>query len=134
MKLVICPSHRDKIKKCHILRSTIDETQNFSGWKYLKVIYFSKIRCRHIVWWNNYLVCKRTLNHLAKLARWFSCVVSTYLYGAFGCMFLSWHVLVSEWNPHSIVAWMSRNSLSKQARNLKFKWLQLGFVWICYFP
>ena len=30
-------------------------------------------------------------------------------------------------NPHSIVAWMSRNS--KQARNLKFKWLQLDFVY-----
>ena len=29
-------------------------------------------------------------------------------------------------NPQSIVAWMSRNSCSKQARNLKFKWLQLN--------
>ena len=28
-------------------------------------------------------------------------------------------------NTHSIVAWMSRNSLPKQARNLTFKWLQL---------
>ena len=27
-------------------------------------------------------VCKRTLNHLAKLAKWLSCVVSTYLYKA----------------------------------------------------
>ena len=27
-------------------------------------------------------VRKRTLNHLAKLANWLSCVVSTYLYGA----------------------------------------------------
>ena len=34
------------------------------------------------------LVPKETLNHLAKLARWFSCVVSTYLYGAFDCMYL----------------------------------------------
>ena len=31
---------------------------------------------------HNHLVHKRTLNHLAKLARWLSCVVSTYLYGA----------------------------------------------------
>ena len=32
---------------------------------------------------HNRLVHKRTLNHLAKLANWLSCVVSTYLYGAF---------------------------------------------------
>ena len=32
----------------HILRSSIDESQNFSGWEYLSVIYFSEIRYRHI--------------------------------------------------------------------------------------
>ena len=31
----------------------------------------------------NHLVRKRTLNHLAKLAKWLSCVVGTYLYSAF---------------------------------------------------
>ena len=31
----------------------------------------------------NHLVCKRTFNRLAKLAKWLSCVVNTYLYGAF---------------------------------------------------
>ena len=35
---------------------------------------------------HNHLVHKRTLNHLAKLAKWLSCVVSTYLYGAFDCI------------------------------------------------
>ena len=45
---------------------------------------------------HNHLVCKRTINHLAKLAKWLSCVVSTYLCGAFDCM-LSCHVRVSEW-------------------------------------
>ena len=40
--------------------------------------------------WLN-LVRKRKLN-LAKLAKWFSCVVSTYLYGAFDCMFLPCHL------------------------------------------
>ena len=45
----------------------------------------------------NHLVLKRTLNHLAKLAKWLSCVLSTYLYGAFDCMFLSCHVRVWEW-------------------------------------
>ena len=45
----------------------------------------------------NHLVLKRTLNHLTKLVKWFSCVLSTYLYGAFDCMFLSRHVRVWEW-------------------------------------
>ena len=31
----------------------------------------------------NHSVCKRTLNHLTKLTKWLSCVVSTYLYCAF---------------------------------------------------
>ena len=53
----------------------------------------------------------RTLNHLAKLAKWWSCVVSTYLYGAFDCMFLSCHVRVFTVNPHSMVAWMPKISL-----------------------
>ena len=70
----------------------------------------------------NHLVLKQTLNHLAKLAKWLSCVLSIYLYGAFDCMFLSCHVRISEW-IHTIFAWMSRNP--KQARNLKVKWLQL---------
>ena len=43
-------------------------------------------------WTHNQLIRKRTLNHLAKLAKWLSCVVSTYLYGAFVYMFLSCHV------------------------------------------
>ena len=45
----------------------------------------------------NHLVRKRTFNHLAKLAKWLSCVVNTYLYGVFDCMLLSCHVRVSEW-------------------------------------
>ena len=45
----------------------------------------------------NHLVHKGTLNHLAKLAKWLSCSVSTYLYHAFDCMFLWCHVRVSEW-------------------------------------
>ena len=47
---------------------------------------------------HNHLVHKQTLNHLAKLTKWLSCVVSTYLYGAFDCMLLSCHVRVSVWN------------------------------------
>ena len=60
---------------------------------------------------HNHLVCKQTLNHLAKLAKWLSCVVSTYLYGAFDCMLLSYHVRVSEWIHTLECAKISRNSL-----------------------
>ena len=40
------------------------------------------------IWTNNLLICKRTLNRLVKMTIWLSCVVSTYLYGAFECMLL----------------------------------------------
>ena len=46
---------------------------------------------------HNQLVRKRTLNYLAKLAKWFSWVVSFYLHGAFNCMLSSCHIhLYSE--------------------------------------
>ena len=48
---------------------------------------------------HNHLVLKRTLNHLAKLAKWSSCVLSTYLYGAFDCMFLSCHHFLAYFTP-----------------------------------
>ena len=46
---------------------------------------------------HNYLIRKRTLNHLAKLAKRLNCVVNTYLYGASDCMLLSCTVRVLEW-------------------------------------
>ena len=70
------------------------------------------------IWTNNHLVCKRTLNHLATLAKWLSCVVSTYLtvhltvcYYA-TCMIRAF-MSRSRFrvNLRSIVAWMSRNFL-----------------------
>ena len=60
---------------------------------------------------HNHLVRTRTLKHFAKLAKWLSCVVSTYLYGPFGCILLSCHVGVPEWIHTLYFAWMSRNSL-----------------------
>ena len=45
----------------------------------------------------NHKFRKRTLNPLAKLVKWLSSVMSTYLYGAFGCMLLSCHVRLSDW-------------------------------------
>ena len=46
---------------------------------------------------HNRLVSKQTLNQLTKRTIWLSWIVSTYLYGAFDCMFFSCDVLVSEW-------------------------------------
>ena len=59
---------------------------------------------------HNHLVCKRTFNHLANLAKWLSRVLSTYLYGAFDHMLLSCHVRVSEWIHTLQFVWMSRTS------------------------
>ena len=56
---------------------------------------------------HNHLVRKRRLNHLVKLTKRLSRVVSTYLYGEFDCILLSCHVLISEW-IHTLY-WMSRN-------------------------
>ena len=71
---------------------------------------------------HNYLVCKRTLNHLANLAKWLSCVVSTSLYGTFDCMFLSCHMRVSEWIHTLYLPECQGTPCLKQARYLKFKW------------
>ena len=45
---------------------------------------------------HNHLVRKLTLNHLAKLAKRLTCVMSTYWYSVFDCMFLSCHICISE--------------------------------------
>ena len=60
----------------------------------------------------NHLVCKQTLNHLAKLVKWLNCVVSTYLYNTFDCMFLSCHVRVSEW-IHTLLSLLVKAAISE---------------------
>ena len=73
---------------------------------------------------HNHLVRQRTLNHLAKLAKWFSCAVSTYLYGAFDCVFWSCHVRVWE-RIHTLQLRECQGThCSKETPNLKIKWLQ----------
>ena len=73
---------------------------------------------------HNHLVHKQTLNHLEQLAEGLSCFVSTYLYGAFDCMFLSCHVRVSEWIHTLQLPECQGTPCSKQASYLKIKWLQ----------
>ena len=45
---------------------------------------------------HNHLVCKWTLNYLAKLAKWLSWVESGYLYSAFDYIFLS-YIRILKW-------------------------------------
>ena len=73
---------------------------------------------------SNHLLRKWTLNHVAKLAKWLSCVVSAYLYCAFDCMFLSCHVRVWEWIHTLQLPECQGTPFSKQAPYLKINWLQ----------
>ena len=74
---------------------------------------------------HNHLVCKSTLNYLAKLAKWLSWVVNTCLYGVFDCMFLSCQVRISEWRDALYFSEWQGTPCWKPKLNLKFKWLQL---------
>ena len=65
---------------------------------------------------HNLLVRKGTLNYLAKLAKWLSCVVTTYLYSAFDCMFLPGHARVSEW-IHTLYSCLNLKELLAQSRH-----------------
>ena len=63
---------------------------------------------------HNHLVRKRTTNHLARLAKWLSCVGSTYLFGAFDCMFChALYAFQSESTSQSLKSerkWETRNT------------------------
>ena len=91
-------------------------------------------RSRHEIWslsdcnWtqtHNRLVHKRTINHLAKLAKWLRCVVSTYVYSTFDCMSLPCHVGVQIESTLCSLPECQGMPCSRQVQNLKFKWLQL---------
>ena len=78
---------------------------------------------------HNHLVRKSNyfeLNNYIKLAKWLSCVVSNYRYGAFRCAFLSCHIHALVWlyNSHFpeclVTAW------SKQVQFMRFNWMQWG--------
>ena len=73
---------------------------------------------------HNDLVHKRTLNHLAKLAKRLRCVVSTYLYDASDCMLLLCHLRVSQWVYPLEFPECQGTSFLKQPPHLKFNWQQ----------
>ena len=66
---------------------------------------------------HNHLVGKQTLSHLAKLAKRLSCVVSTYLYGAFDCVIIMSHTSFRV-NPHSIVCLNVKELLTQSKRHI----------------
>ena len=70
---------------------------------------------------HNRFVRERTLHHLAKLTKWLSWVVSTYLYAAFNCIFFTYSVRFSERIYTLCLPECQGTPCSKQARYLKFK-------------
>ena len=62
----------------------------------------------------NHRFRKWTLNHLAKLAKWLNCVVSTYLYGAFDCMF--YHVMYVFQSESTLCNCLNVNEVLAQNR------------------
>ena len=96
---LICMVHLT-VCSCHLTYAFQSESTLYSCLNVKELL----ARSRREIWrWSdcnwtrsqNHLVLKRTLNHLAELAKWSSCVPSTYLYGEFDCMFLSCHVHVT---------------------------------------
>ena len=80
--------------------------------------------CRNGTRTNKHLVRKRRRNHLDKVFKWLSCVVSTDIYGPFDCMLLSCHIHISEWIHTLYLHKCQESSYSKQGRYLKFKWVE----------
>ena len=80
---------------------------------------------------HNHLVRKGTLNHLPKLAKWLSCVVSTYLYRVFDCIFLSCHVRVSEWILTLYLPECKGTPYSKHTRTWHNKKIQSFILMFC---
>ena len=88
----------------------------------------------NLTWNHNHLVRKRKLNHLAKLAKWLSCVVSTHLYGAFDCMFLSAPYRYKYSQRSSIIwpVWLNGWVFESSSSHLNFRFcpcFEQGFSW-----
>ena len=81
-------SCNDALHIKHLLSYKTITAYMFSKWIILSPKILKKIKycdCNRN-WTHNHLVLKRALNHLAEPAKWLSCIVRAYLYGAFDCM------------------------------------------------
>ena len=63
---------------------------------------------------------------LSKLAYWMNFAMSTYLYGAFECVFILYQAGFPAWINILYLPEYQGTACSKEARNLKFRWLQLN--------
>ena len=76
------------------------------------------------IWTHNHLVRKQRFNHLARLTKWLSWILSTFLYGSLDCMLLSAHVRISQWMNTLHLLECQRTLCSKKTLYLKFNWLE----------
>ena len=95
--VLICTVHLT-VCSCHVTYAFQSESTLCSYLNVKEVLARSRRAIRSLSDCNwtqtkNHLVQKRTLNHLPKLVKWLSCVLSAYLYRAFDCMFLLIHTL-----------------------------------------
>ena len=67
---------------------------------------------------HNHLVHKRILSRLATLVKLLSCIMNTFLYVAFDCMFLSCHAHLSDCIYTLQLPECQSNPCTKQAQNL----------------
>ena len=119
-------------RKCYWRRAEVEITPGhrtwlnvFATWSVVTFSNFKLCDCNGTRT-HYHLVCKRTLNHLAKLTKWLNWVVSTYLYGAFDCIILLCHVRGSEWIHTLHLPECQGTPCSKQGQYLKFNWLKVG--------
>ena len=87
---------------CHVTDAFENESTLYSCLNVKKLLLRNRYNTRTLSDYNwnrtnNQLDPKGTSNHLVKLTKRLSSFVSSYLYGAFNCMFLSCHIRVAEW-------------------------------------
>ena len=83
--LTVCSYHVTYVFQSE---STLYSSLNVKGTPYSKQARNLKFKwLQRVSRTHNHSIRKRTLNHLTKLAKWLSCVVSTYLYDAFRASF-----------------------------------------------
>ena len=73
---------------------------------------------------HNHWVHKQTLNHLAKLAKWLSCVLSTYLYGALTVY--SYYIMYKSQSESTLYSCLNANKLLAQNRRDIWSWSGLS--------
>ena len=121
IQILICTFHLI-VCFCHVLYVFQSESARYSFLNVEELLAQSRRESSILSYFNwagtqNHLVCKGTLNHLAKVAKWLSCVPSSYPCGTFDSMFLSCHVRVSLW-IHILEA-VTKSEVPKTASGLQ---------------